>query len=349
MKFNKLISKFLVIMLSLSFVTVLPVKEAYADAFKVVTIGADLSKEQKEEMLKYFGVTKNDANILEVTNTEEQKYLKGVASQKELGTKSISCSYVDPTNKNGLTISTHNLYWVTENMIKNALITAGIQNANVKAAAPFNVSGTAALTGILKGFENSKGGEKLDENKKKVANEELVTTGKLGEKIGQDQAAGLINEVKKDVIKEKPKTEKEIEKIVVNVTNNVGQSLSQEDINSITKLMGKINKLDLNFSQLKDQLNDVSNKLKDTFTSEEAKSFWEKIKQFFVDIWTAVKNLFSSSDDTKKDADSSKTEDGNKAPSANNLNTSQSTEEKQASTSTSTSSQDNSNNTSTAQ
>ncbi len=40
----------------------------------------------------------------------------------------------------------------------------------------------------------------------------MVVTGNLGEKIGQDEAANLINEVKKEVVKEKPKTEKENKK-----------------------------------------------------------------------------------------------------------------------------------------
>lgn len=41
----------------------------------------------------------------------------------------------------------------------------------------------------------------------------------------------------------------------------------------ITALMNKINGLDLDFKQIKDQLNQVSNKLKDVVTSEEAKGF----------------------------------------------------------------------------
>lgn len=285
MKFKRIISKLLGIVFSMSVIIAMPIKTVYADAFKVVTLGADLTNQQKEDMLKYFGVTRKDANVLEVTKQEEDKYLKGVASQKQIGTKSISCAYVEPTDKGGLNISTHNIYWVTESMIKNALITAGIQNANVKAAAPFNVSGTAALTGILKGFENSNGGKKIDENKKKVANEEMVVTGNLGEKIGKDEAANLINEVKKDVVKEKPKTEKEIEKIVVNVTNNYGKNLSDEDIKKITSLMNKINGLDLDFKEIKNQLNDVTNQLKGKLNSDEAKGFFDKlmnsIKSFF--------------------------------------------------------------------
>ncbi|KEI78622.1 hypothetical protein N452_08385 [Clostridium botulinum A2 117] len=294
MKCKTVISKLLVLVFTFSLIiSASSANKVYADAFKVVTLGADLTNEQKEEMLKYFGVTKKEANVMEVNKEEEDKYLAGVATRKQIGTKSISCAYVEPTDKGGLNISTHNIYWVTENMIRNALITAGVENANVKVGAPFNVSGTAALTGILKGFESSKGGKKIDEEKKKVANEEMVVTGNLGEKIGQDEAANLINEVKKEVVKEKPKTEKEIKNIVKDATNNYGYKLSDEDMQKITALMNKINGLDLDFKQIKDQLNQVSNKLKDVVTSEEAKGFfsklWEGIKDFFDNIFSSNK------------------------------------------------------------
>ncbi|KEI80993.1 DUF1002 domain-containing protein [Clostridium botulinum] len=294
MKCKTVISKLLVLVFTFSLIiSASSANKVYADAFKVVTLGADLTNEQKEEMLKYFGVTRKEANVMQVNKEEEDKYLAGVATRKQIGTKSISCAYVEPTDKGGLNISTHNIYWVTENMIRNALITAGVENANVKVGAPFNVSGTAALTGILKGFESSKGGKKIDEEKKKVANEEMIVTGNLGEKIGQDEAANLINEVKKEVVKEKPKTEKEIKNIVKDATNNYGYKLSDEDMQKITALMNKINGLDLDFKQIKDQLNQVSNKLKDVVTSEEAKGFfsklWEGIKDFFDNIFSSNK------------------------------------------------------------
>ncbi|NFI06678.1 DUF1002 domain-containing protein [Clostridium botulinum] len=294
MKCKTMISRLLVLVFAFSLIiSASSANKVYADAFKVVTLGANLTNEQKEEMLKYFGVTRKEANVIEVNKEEEDKYLAGVATRKQIGTKSISCAYVEPTDKGGLNISTHNIYWVTENMIRNALITAGVENANVKVGAPFNVSGTAALTGILKGFESSKGGKKIDEEKKKVANEEMVVTGNLGEKIGQDEAANLINEVKKEVVKEKPKTEKEIKNIVKDATNNYGYKLSDEDMQKITALMNKINGLDLDFKQIKDQLNQVSNKLKDVVTSEEAKGFfsklWEGIKDFFDNIFSSNK------------------------------------------------------------
>lgn len=289
---KKIISKILITLLFLTSTLPFISKSAYADSFRVVTLGADLTEEQKDQMLKYFNVNKKEANILEVTKKEEDKYLKGVATAKQIGTKSISCSYVEPTNKGGLEITTNNIYWVNEGMIRNALITAGVDNAVVKAAAPFNVSGTAALTGILKGFENSKGGKKIDENKKKAANEEIVVTGELGDKLGQDEAANLINEVKKEVVKASPKTEEEVKDIVVNEVNNLGVNLSDNEIEKVTNLMNNINSLDLNFDKIKDQLNDASNKLKDVLSGEEAQGIFESIKSFFSNLFDSIANLF---------------------------------------------------------
>lgn len=298
MTLKKFISKVLILTIFVSLISIKINKFAYADAFKVVTLGADLTDTQKKDMLKYFNVGKEDANILEVTSSEEGKYLNGIATKKQLGTKSISCSYVEPTDKDGLKIYTHNLYWVTDSMIKNALITAGIENAIVKASAPFRVSGTAALTGILKGFENSKNGQKIDENKKEAASQEIVVTGDLGEKIGQDEAASLINQVKKDIIKEKPKTSKEIQNIVLNITNSFNKDsdkkLNNKDIQKISSLMNKINKLDINFNEIKDQLNNVTKQLKNTLTSKQAQSILDKIFNFLGDLFNSIGNFFKN-------------------------------------------------------
>ena len=287
MKWRVFASKLLTVFMVLSVILMGGVNKVQADAYKVVTLGGNLTEQQKNDMLEYFKVNKQEVNVIEVNIDEEKKYLGDVASSEQIGTKSISCAYVEPTSSGGLQVSTNNIYWVSSSMIKNALITAGVKNANVKAAAPFNVSGTAALTGILKGFENSTAGNKIDEETKKVANDELVTTGNLGDKIGKDEAAGLINEIKTDVVKEKPKTEGEIKNIVQNVVNNYNFNLSSQDVDKIVSLMSKINGLNLNFSELKDQLNNVTDQLKGSISSEEAKGFFSKIIE-------AIKNFFSS-------------------------------------------------------
>ncbi|MBV4418553.1 DUF1002 domain-containing protein [Clostridium tyrobutyricum] len=289
MKLKTGISKLLTVFMVLTVVISIAGNRVYADSYKVVTLGGNLTSSQKEDMLKYFGVNRQDADVIEVNIDEEKKYLSDVASSDQIGTKSISCAYVEPTTSGGLNVSTHNISWVSSSMIKNALITAGVKNANVKAAAPFTVSGTAALTGILKGYETSSSGSKIDENKKKVANDELMTTGDIGDKIGKDKAAGLMNDIKKQVVQDKPKTEAGVKKIVENVTNNYNINLSEGDINNITSVMNKINGLNLNFGEIQGQLNGVTNQLKDKLSTPEAQGFFSKIgnaiKSFFASIF----------------------------------------------------------------
>lgn len=289
MKFKTIFNKFIIAIMVLALSASFGSSRVYADAYKVVTLGGDLTNDQKEDMLKYFGVTRQDANVIEVNIDEERKYLGNIATSQQIGTKSISSSYVEPTSSGGLNVSTNNIYWVSSSMIKNALITAGVKNANVKVSAPFNVSGTAALTGILKGFENSGSGNKIDEAKKQAANDELMTTGDLGDKIGKDKAAGLINDIKTQVVKEKPSTEEGVRKIVENVTNNYNLNLSTGDIDKITTLMTKINGLNLNFNDIKGQLGGVADQLKGSLSSSETQGFFQKIanaiKEFFSNLF----------------------------------------------------------------
>ena len=270
-----------------------PINNVYADSYKSVTIGYDLTNQQKEDMLKYFDVDSNSASVVEVTSNEEKKYLGDTVSKEQLGNKAISCSYIEPTTTGGLVVNTNNVTWVNASMIKNALITAGIENANVKVSAPFTVSGTAAMTGILKGFENSKDGKKLDESTKKTANEEVAVTGKLGEKIGQDKAAGLINEVKSEVIKDKPKDEAGITKIVNNVTNNYNYNLSKDDVSGIVGLMTNVNKLNLDYSKVKGQLEGVASTMKNTLDSD-------KTKSWFAGVCDSIGNFFKGISDSLK-------------------------------------------------
>lgn len=297
MNFKKLLAKLLIATtITSSLFMMKNTISPLADSFISVTIGADLSQDQKDSMLKYFKVTKNDANILEITSAEEYKALGDIATSKQLGTKSISCSYVEPKSSGGLDIKTHNLTWVTEGMIKNSLITAGITDAKVIAAAPFKVSGTAALTGILKGFEKSSDGTEISQKNKDAANEELVVTGEIGDKIGQDDATNLINDIKKDVIKENPKTQEDVNEIVDDVINNYDYNLKGEDVEKIQQLMSKINDLDINYSSIKDQLNEISNQLADKIDTEAVKGFFDKVGDFFSNIWDSISDFFSGDD-----------------------------------------------------
>lgn len=86
---------------------------------------------------------------------------------------------------NGLKVSTYNINYCTAGMYKNALATAGVEDANVIVAGPFPLSGTAALVGTFEAYEKLTGKE-LDESVVDAAMDELVTTGDLEQSIDGD-------------------------------------------------------------------------------------------------------------------------------------------------------------------
>lgn len=261
---------------------------AYADSDRVVTLAKDLDSSQRKQILEVFKVDEDDVKIIEVNNKEERKYLEGIASESQLGKVTISSAYVELLEEgSGINVETYNISWVTKEMYANALVTAGVKNAKVIAAAPFPVSGTGALTGIIKAFEQASG-EKISEEQKKVANEEVVRVGELGEQVGQDKASELFKEVKEKIIEKNIKDPEEIKKIIIDIAAKLDITLNEDQLKKIGDLMEKITKLELSTESIKEQLKDIGKKLDDTIkNNEEVKGFLEKILD-------SIKNFFNS-------------------------------------------------------
>lgn len=118
----------------------------FADSARVVTLGANLNEKQKSTMLNYFGVSENEIVLLEVNNQEERKYLEGIATESQIGTKTYSCAYVQPTKPgSGINVKTANLTWLTSSMVASTLTTAGMTDADCVVASVFPVSGTGVI------------------------------------------------------------------------------------------------------------------------------------------------------------------------------------------------------------
>lgn len=277
------------------------VTPVFADGANVVTLGTNLSQDQKQMVLDYFGVKENEVVILEVNNQEERKYLEGVATEAQLGTRTYSCAYVEPTTKGkGINVKTVNLTYVTSSMIASTLTTCGITDANVIAMTPLSggVSGTGALTGIMKAFEDATG-EPLDEEKKEIASEELVITGDLGEDIGQDKATGIINDIKTEIIKNETKDTIQIAETIVNVTNNYNITLTPEQQQQLQSLMTKVSEQDYNYKEMKDALEsvkDVVNEKLDEIGEKIPTGMFESIKNWFSGVGDWFAGLFGGND-----------------------------------------------------
>ena len=250
-----------------------------ADSSKVVTLGANLSDSQKNSMYEYFGTSSDKADVIEVTNADERKYLEGVAPEEQIGTRTYSCSYVEPTTSGGIQVKVSNLTYVTSSMISSTLLTSGVENCNVVAASPIEVSGTGALTGIMMAYEKATG-TTLNEDQKAAATDELVTTGDLANDIGQDKAEDVMNDAKESVIEDGLKDENDIQDAVEDAAKNNDVTLTQEQIEKITELLKNISQYDYDVKALKNTLNNIDG----------------KSDGFFSNLWNSIKGIFGGSD-----------------------------------------------------
>lgn len=248
---------------------------AKADSSKVVTLGANLTEEQKKAMYDYFGTSADKVDTIEVTNADERKYMEGIATEAQIGTRTYSCSYVEPTGSGGIQVKVANLTFVTSSMIASTLLTSGVENCNVVAGSPIEVSGTGALTGIMMAYEKASG-EELSEDQKATATEELVTTGELAESIGQQEAADLMNEVKQEVIEDGLKDEDEIEGAVNDAADDLNVTLNGDQKAKIVSLMKSISEYDYDVKALKKTLENLEGKSGGFFSN-----LWNSIKSFF--------------------------------------------------------------------
>ena len=274
--------------LILTLIMLLNIGISFGDAAEVVSIANDIDMTQRQEMLEIFGVDESEVRMITVTNQEERKYLEGIAPEEQIGNTTISSAYVQfLDNASGIEVETHNITWVTESMYESALVTAGVKDAKIIAAAPFPVSGTGALTGIIKGFEAATG-ETISDEQKRVANEEMVTTGELGDEIGKDEATNLIVSIKEELVGKNIKDREDIKQIIINISGDLNINLSTNQVEDLTNLMEKINGLNLDTEQIKNQLQGIGNKLNELVNEN------EEVQGLLQRILDAIKDFFNS-------------------------------------------------------
>ena len=236
---------------------------AMADGTKVVTLGADLTQDQKNTMMNYFKADSSQVQVITVTNQDERNLLGNYVPSEQIGTRTLSCAYVKPTKSGGIKVRTANLNYVTCNMIATALSTAGVTNCEVVAACPYEVSGTGALTGVMKAYESASGQE-LDSTKKDLAAKEVVVTGDVAQQVGQDNATNIINQAKLQIIGDNIQNADEIYNIVNNIAVQNGVTLTQDELDTIVSLLQQIAQQNYDIQEMKKTLEDIQQNLEDS-------------------------------------------------------------------------------------
>lgn len=259
-----------------------------------VVYGDALSESQQEEVRRLLGVTdRNTVQEYTVTAADLVEYIGGDPSSNMYSSAKI-------TRKNdghGIVVqivTADNITQVTNDMYANAMLTAGVENADVKVVSPVRVSGHSALTGIYKAFNVD--GESLDQDRMEVANEELELATDLAEleNVDQESVTELLTQIKQKIAEQNPVSREEVEQIVREQLDNLNIELSPADIERLANLFDKMRSINIDFSQVSNQLQDIAksiqNKL-DEITGDTG--FWEAVKSFFKSMIDGIRNLFS--------------------------------------------------------
>ena len=254
-----------------------------APAFAVnqsrAVIGADLNPMQADMVYAAFGLRRGDVIELTVTNAEERRYLEGFVDSRVIGSRSISSVYVEllPPGS-GMSVTTSNISWCTGDMYISALGTAGITDARIVVAAPFEVSGTAALAGVYKAYEDMTG-VRLDDLAKLVSTQELTVTGDLAQQIGSMDSTSIVGDLKLMLNETKNMSDEEIIGVIDGLAGQYNVSLTDTQKRQLVSLCRSLEQL--NPDQLKSRVEQVQGTIqKMSEAKSKIVSFAESVKEF---------------------------------------------------------------------
>ena len=245
-------------------------------------IGADLTDAQIQSVYDAFGVKRGDVKEMSITNSDERESLNGYVDDSLIGTKSISCVYIEVLDKGkGLDVTTNNITWCAPEMYVNALATAGITDAKVIVAAPFDVSGTAALTGVFKAY---------DETAKLAGTQELAVTSDLANQLGSYDSTSIVNELKGILGETKTMTDDALREKIGEIAKDYNTTLTEKQTGQLVSLCRTMEKMDA--SELLKRVNEVKDAVQKMAEAKtKAIGFIAKVQQIVISIADFFKNI----------------------------------------------------------
>ena len=276
-----------------------------------LALGKDLNEEQLTYVLNEMGIAREDLDnykVVYITNDQEHKYLDSYIDPAVIGSYSLSCVMVKQNTKgSGIRVTTKNINYCTISMYKNALLTAGVEDADVLVVGPFPISGTAALIGAWQAYEEMSGKE-LKEDAKTAALAEMITIGEISDEVtdaDSDKVEELIEYIKAEVIAKGLTDADDIKDVIKEAQEKFGITLTEDQINALVDVMKQIAKLDIDPKKLLEQAGDLYNKYGDTvlaeaknalngiITDEVKQSFWDAVVGFFKTLFESIKNYIA--------------------------------------------------------
>lgn len=280
----------------------------------VVVLGADLSQDQRAQVLSNMGLTEeslSECTVILITNEMEHTYLDPYLDASVIGSKALSS--VKLTKKepgSGLYVTTQNINYCTTGMYRNALLTAGLEDTEVFVTAPSPISGTAALIGAVKAYEEISN-TSVGDNVLDASLDEMITTGELAQSLegeaDSEEVEALIAWLKAKIADGELDIgdETSVRDAIEEGEKTFSIKLSEEDIERIISLLKKLDALGLDADYLIDQAgqlyekyglglvenaSDAINEAVGGAISHAISSFWQDLK---ASVSNFFKNLFS--------------------------------------------------------
>lgn len=280
---------------------------------KTFTQGADLDKQQEQETKKLLDVDSNAKNY-KIDSDDVQHY-----TGKWYDTI-YSSTYIEPKKfRHGVDVeivTPDNITDVSKEQYRNAAITAGIQDANIKVGAVVETLGYGALSGIYKAYE--KEGNALNEQDIKNADDEMKELSSISknnneEEFSDEALNNSVAEMKQEIAKEKANdnnlSRQDVENIVDDKLkeNGLNKVLSDNQINSIYNIMNNVSNskvLNQDPKAYEQQAKKLSSDIKDKaggliekakgLNTEENRNILQKIWDAIVDFVNWLVNLIKS-------------------------------------------------------
>lgn len=241
-------------------------------------LGADITPSEMGEVYEILDVAPEDMDhfqVITVTNEEEHRYMDEYLGTDLVGDRALSCAKVIPQGEGyGISVNTDRIYYCTPGMYQNALVTAGVKDIEVSVAGPFEITGTAALIGVLESYETMTGKD-ITEEQISAALGELVITSEIAEKMASNEKAEeLIAATKRYVAEAKNLDYREISNQVDRILAQLDMNISNGDKDKIISLMVRIGQIGLDSRELQEQAEEVYSRIEQDGIGQDTSYFW---------------------------------------------------------------------------
>ena len=161
-----------------------------------------------------------------------------------------------------------------------------------KVAAPSPMSGTAALVGAVKAYETYSG-TTVSDSVLETAADELVLTGQLSEDLDSEKISDLIAYLKQQIAENHLDDPDKLADLVRQAAEEMGITLTDEQVSQIVDLLLKLSKLDIDPDKLAKQAKELYNKLESLGITVDKEKVGNFITNFVSSIWELIQSFLN--------------------------------------------------------